>query len=157
MAGAQLWEEGSKLRQRLRYLEQPPVVAGFSKPGQSQGGCKWALEHREQLSAVNGLWSTAAAFFGDLQTAPQGSLKVNRKNGQKAEMGSTGVQAGAGMLTGFLQVWHAGCGLLGKKKICSCSAGSEPICGHKKLVLVQVNGAWHELWHDQVLLAQPCV
>lgn len=70
-------------------------------------------------------------------------------------MGSAGVQAGAGMFTGFLQVWHAGHGSL-RKKICPCSAGSKPICERKELLfLVQVNGAWHELWHDQVLQAQP--
>lgn len=120
--GAQLWEEGSKHRQSVGYFEQPPSLAGLSKPGQTQGTCKWALEHREHCFIA-----------GDLQTAPEGSLKFNRENGQQAEMGSTGVQAGAGMFTGFLQVWHAGRGSL-RKKICSCSAGSEPICGHKELV-----------------------
>lgn len=109
---------GLKAQQSVGSAEQPPGLAGLLKPGQS---CKWALEHREQCFI-------AGASSGDLQTAPEGSLKVNRENGQNAEMGSTGVQAGAGMFTGFLQVWHAG---LLRKKICSVSAGSEPVCGHK--------------------------
>lgn len=107
---AHLWEEGSKLRQGVGYLEQPPCLAGLSEPGQTPGSCKWALEHREQHFI-------AGASFGDSQTAPEGSLKVNRENGQKAEMGSAGVQAGAGMFTAFLQVWRAGSGLLRKKDL----------------------------------------
>lgn len=126
MIGAHLWEAGSKLRQTVGYVEQPPSLAGLSEPGQTRGSCKWALEHRERCFI-------AGASFGDLQTAPEGSLEVNRENGQKAQMGSAGVQAGAGMFTGFLQVWHAGHGSL-RKKICPCSAGSKPICERKELL-----------------------
>lgn len=67
-------------------------------------------------------------------------------------MGSAGVQAVLECSqdfcrSGMLAVAHS------EKEICSCSAGSEPFCGHKELGLVQVN----ELWHDQVLQAQPRV
>lgn len=122
---------GLKAQQSVGYAEQPPCLAGLLKPGQSRGSCKWALEHREERFI-------AGASSGDSQSAPEGSLKVNRENGQNAEMGSTGVQAGAGMFTGFLQVWHAG---LLRKKVCSVSAGSEHICGQKSWFLVQVNRA----------------
>lgn len=135
MTDAHLWEEGSKLRQGVGYLEQPPCLAGLSKSGQTPGSCKWALEHREQHFI-------AGASFGDLHTAPEGSLKVNRENGQKAEMGSAGAQAGAGMFTAFLQVWLW---LTQKKRSALAVQALNLFVDIKSCFLMQVN----EFWHDQ--------